>query len=210
MFVLPLPVGPVTSTMPHGFLTSRRNRVERVGLEAERAHVELAAPRGRAGASTTFSPKSVGRIDTRKSMSRLRPRSTNRALMRPSCGSRFSAMSSRAMILMRETIGSRNLMAGVITDVQLAVDAEADPHVLLVRLDVDVARALLNGRQHQRVDQLDDRRFAALLLERRRVDLLGVGDDLEVVVVRAELLERTRWPGPTPSRSTAGFSAFAP
>ena len=50
---------------------------------------------------------------------------------------------------------------------QLAVDAEPDPHLFLVRLDVDVARALLNGRQHQRVDELDDWRLAALPLERR-------------------------------------------
>ena len=73
---------------------------------------------------------------------------------------------------------------------QLAVDAEPDPHVLLVRLDVDVARALLNRRQHQRVDELDDRRLAALPLERRGVDFLGVGHDLDVVVLSAEFLER--------------------
>ena len=32
--------------------------------------------------------------------------------MRPSCGSRFSAMSSFAMIFTRETIGSRNFSGG--------------------------------------------------------------------------------------------------
>ena len=72
------------------------------------------------------------------------------------------------------------MSAGDITACSCAVDAEPDPHVLFVRLDVDVARALLNGREHQRVDELDDGRFAALLLERGRVDFLGVGDDLEV------------------------------
>ena len=35
--------------------------------------------------------------------------------MRPSCGSRFSAMSSFAMILTREVIASRNFIGGAIT-----------------------------------------------------------------------------------------------
>src|SRR2546430_2131 len=48
---------------------------------------------------TPFSPKRVGKTDTRKSTSRLAP-SFN--LIRPSCGSRRSAMSSLDMILMRE------------------------------------------------------------------------------------------------------------
>ena len=53
---------------------------------------------------TTFSPKSVGRTETRKSMSRFLP---SLSLMRPSCGRRRSAMSSFAMILMREMIALR-------------------------------------------------------------------------------------------------------
>ena len=62
---------------------------------------------------TIFSPNSVGRHETRKSISLLRPLSLKRILMRPSCGSRFSAMSSFAMILMRETIASRNFIGGL-------------------------------------------------------------------------------------------------
>ena len=62
--------------------------------------------------STIFSPNSVGRDETRKSISLPRPASLNRILMRPSCGSRFSAMSSFAMILTREAIGSRNFSGG--------------------------------------------------------------------------------------------------
>ena len=46
---------------------------------------------------TMPSPWIIGMIDTRTSISR----SCTRILMRPSCGSRFSAMLSRAMILMR-------------------------------------------------------------------------------------------------------------
>ncbi|MND08246.1 hypothetical protein D3C83_307380 [compost metagenome] len=61
---------------------------------------------------TIFSPKSVGRQDTRKSMSLAAPLSWKRILMRPSCGSRFSAMSNLAMILMREVMASRNFIGG--------------------------------------------------------------------------------------------------
>ena len=62
---------------------------------------------------TIFSPKSVGRHETRKSMSFEWPLSEKRILMRPSCGSRFSAMSSFAMILMRDVIASRIFIGGL-------------------------------------------------------------------------------------------------
>ena len=61
---------------------------------------------------TIFSPNSVGRHETRKSMSRFWPWSWKRILMRPSCGRRFSAMSSFDMILMREVMASRNFIGG--------------------------------------------------------------------------------------------------
>jgi len=51
---------------------------------------------------TVFSPKATGTVDTRISASRsssLRP-----ILMRPSWGRRFSAISSRARLLIREVI----------------------------------------------------------------------------------------------------------
>ena len=61
---------------------------------------------------TIFSPNNVGRHETRKSMSLVWPLSLKRILMRPSCGRRFSAMSSFAMILMREVIASRIFSGG--------------------------------------------------------------------------------------------------
>ncbi len=48
------------------------------------------------------SPWIIGMTDTRTSISRPRTRS----LMRPSCGSRFSAMFSRAMIFRRLMIAA--------------------------------------------------------------------------------------------------------
>ena len=64
---------------------------------------------------TIFSPKSVGRQDTRKLISLVAPSTAKRILIRPSCGSRFSAMSSFANVLMREVIASRNFIGGAIT-----------------------------------------------------------------------------------------------
>ena len=56
---------------------------------------------------TTFSPNCVGTDETRRSRSRERSSTRSRILMRPSWGSRFSEMSSFAMILRREMSGSR-------------------------------------------------------------------------------------------------------
>ena len=74
--------------------------------------------------------------------------------------------------------------------------------------------------EHQRVDQADDRRLAALPLERRGVDLLGAVDDLEVSSCRveAQILERPRltmsaltpcrWP-PAPAAASPKYCAIA-
>ena len=76
--------------------------------------------------------------------------------------------------------------------VENAVDAVADAQLLLVGLDVDVARALLNRRHQDDVDQLDDRRFLALLGERLGADLFELLEDLDVAGVgeRRHVFER--------------------
>ena len=53
-----------------------------------------------------FSPKSVGRVETRKSIALV---FESTIFMRPSCGTRFSEMSIREITLMREA--SFSLMA---------------------------------------------------------------------------------------------------
>ena len=65
--------------------------------------------------------------------------------------------------------------------VEDAVDAVADAQLLLVRLDVDVARALLDRRHQHDVDEPHDRRFFALLGERLGADLLQLLENLDVV-----------------------------
>ena len=61
--------------------------------------------------STIFSPNSVGSVETRKSMTRLPIFS----LMRPSCGTRRSAMLSCAMILKREMSAAFSFIGGFMT-----------------------------------------------------------------------------------------------
>ena len=62
--VLPEPVGPVTSTMPYGFITASIRSFSARGSmpNFSRSSVRLPLSRIR---STTFSPNSVGSVDTR-------------------------------------------------------------------------------------------------------------------------------------------------
>ena len=90
------------------------------------------------------------------------------------------------MILTRETIASRILHRRRHDVVEDAVDAVADAQLLLVRLDVDVARALLDRRHQHDVDQPDDRRVLALPGQRLGADLLQLLEDLDVVGAAAE------------------------
>ena len=62
--------------------------------------------------STTFSPKSVGQTETRKSISLPLP---SWSLMRPSWGRRRSEMSRWLMILRRLIMAARSRMGGFIT-----------------------------------------------------------------------------------------------
>ncbi len=114
MLVLPLPVGPVTSTMPQGLLIATSSFLSESSSNPSFVMSSISFDLSRRR-MTIFSPKSVGRHDTRKSMSLETPSSEKRILMRPSWGRRFSEISSFAMILTREVIASRILSGGDIT-----------------------------------------------------------------------------------------------
>ena len=64
--------------------------------------------------------------------------------------------------------------------VEKTVHAVPDAQLLLVWLDVNVARAFLNGRHQQHVHELDDRRLFALFGERLGADLLELFEHLDV------------------------------
>src|SRR5262249_34518086 len=120
---------------------------------------------------TTFSPNCAGTVETRRSRSRERSSTRRRILIRPSCGSRFSEMSSLAMIFKREISRARGRRHDVVKD---PVDAEADAELLLVRLDVDVRGARLQRLDEDQVGELDDRGGLGGLGQVDEVDLLAL------------------------------------
>ncbi len=61
---------------------------------------------------TIFSPYSVGSVDTRKSIARFLLKTS---FMRPSCGTRFSEMSSRLITLIRDATLSLMASGGCTT-----------------------------------------------------------------------------------------------
>ena len=66
------------------------------------------------------------------------------SMMRPSCGRRFSLMSSFAMIFTREVMASFNLSGGDMMRLQHAVNTEAHAEFFFVRLHVNVAGPALH------------------------------------------------------------------
>ena len=124
---------------------------------------------------TASSPCTLGMIDTRKSI--VLP--GIRTLKRPSCGTRFSAMSSSAITLMREMIELWNCLRDrPHRRLQHAVDPVLHVHRVVAGLDVDVARAPLDRGVDRRVDQPDD-----------RADVAGQPLDGEVLVAGLVVLE---------------------
>ena len=105
--LLPEPVGPVTRKMPCGLCNSWRNCAVSSRLKPRRSSVRrawfLSSSR-----STTRSPQAEGMVETRTSIAR--PPSSS--AIRPSCGTRFSAMSSRAITLIRDTSSEASLRPG--------------------------------------------------------------------------------------------------
>ena len=109
--VFPLPVGPVTRTMPYGSVMARRKRCRSRGLKPNRSSRRSETPAVIASLSrirtTTASPNTLGKIDTRKSTVLRSIRSRNR----PSCGIRRSAMSSSDITFRREISGACNFVS---------------------------------------------------------------------------------------------------
>ena len=95
--VLPEPVGPVTRMMPCGDFVMAFQRTLS-SSEKPRSVKSLTMTSGSNTRITSFSPKAVGNVDNRNSVS---SPSAVRVLMRPSCGRRFSTTSMRPRILMR-------------------------------------------------------------------------------------------------------------
>ena len=108
--VFPEPVGPVTSTMPCGWASSRVKRFSVSPSMPTAARLSLAPLLSRSR-STARSPCALGSVLTRTSIARVPIRSE----IRPSCGNRFSAMSRSAIIFRREISAACNARLGLTT-----------------------------------------------------------------------------------------------
>ena len=131
--------------------------------------------------ATIFSPNSVGQVLTRKSIARFLEM---RILMRPSCG--HAALGD---VEPRHDLDARGELDGqlhrrVRDFFQVAVEAQADAIGLLVRLEVDVRRAFLDGVQQHLVDEAHDRRvFDVVAADRVLLEILVAAGDVEVLQV---------------------------
>jgi hypothetical protein len=111
---------------------------------------------------TASSPCALGMIETRKSMVLPRTLQLEAAVLRHALlgdvefGHHLDARDDRAV----EALGDRPHRR-----LQHAVDAVLHVHRIVLRLDVDVARAALDGREDHRVDQ---RMIGAVSLVSRR------------------------------------------
>ncbi len=95
--------------------------------------------------------------------------------MRPSCGRRFSAMSSRDMVLMRDTIAACTILGMVWMSCSTPSMRKRIRRPVALGLDVDVARAGVEGVLEHELDRVDDVLVARL--------------DLGLVLHAHELLE---------------------
>ncbi len=103
--VLPLPVGPVTSTMPSGLAMIILSRLSAASSRPSPSSDTMPFCRSRMR-STRFSPCVVGCEATRKSIGRPDKRSE----MRPSCGARVSAMFMLLITFRRTTMAGQKLL----------------------------------------------------------------------------------------------------
>ena len=141
---------------------------------------------------TTFSPYTVGSVDTRRSTAT--PSTVN--VIRPSLGTRRSAMSMSAITF------SREITPGMI-DLGWRMRCCSTPSIrkrmrrsCLGRLDVDVRCAFLDRLQDDEVDELHDRGFlddgaqgGQVGVVVRRVVHRDLGDAVDLVVQLAPLLQ---------------------
>ncbi len=191
VFVLPEPVGPGDEHHAPRLLDRRLELGERLGLEAELRHVEhqlvlveethddlLAEERRQARHAEVDVLRHAVVLEADLDAAVLR-----QALLRD--------------VELRHDLDARRdrvaeLHRRLHDVVEQAVDAVADAQLLLVRLDVDVAGALLDRRHQDDVHQLDDRRLLALLGEHLGADLLELLEDLDVAGVAEDrhVLER--------------------
>ena len=193
MLVLPLPVGPVTSTIPQGRRMFASSRASAAGSKPSRVRSRARWARSRSRSTILLTEE---RRQTRHPEIDLPCRAPlaspdpDPAVLRKAplrdveLGHHLDARGDRVAHRRRR----RQCM------LQHAVDAVPDPQLVLVRLDVDVACAPLDRRGQDDVDEPDHRGFVAGRSRRR-------GRLSDVAWVR---LADARPAAPPPPRSSRG------
>ncbi len=131
---------------------------------------------------TIFSPQSVGRTDTRKSIF-----STLAEFQLDTSVLREAALGDVELAHDLETRCDRVLeleRRGHLLD-EDAVDAVTNAELLLVRLDVNIARALLDRVEQDHVHEPDDGRVLARFFELEGVHVLFLAGELDLRLVEA-------------------------
>ena len=151
--VLPEPVGPVTRMMPCGLADHLAPALRSSSSEKPSSLKSLTSTSGSKIRITSFSPKAVGRVDRRSSTSSPSGvRGLDAAVLRAALLDHVHAPEDLDAAGHRRHHRRRDL----VDLVQHAVDAEAHVADVAPRLDVDVARALLEGVLEQPVADVDD------------------------------------------------------
>ena len=119
---------------------------------------------------TTLSPNTVGKVETRMSIST--PRTT--VLMRPSCGNRRSAMSSLAMIFMRVVSAARSVAGHESLLLQKSVDSISNGDGVASGFDVHVGCTTLDRPCDDLVHEPNDRRFVGDIAQPLDVEFAAV------------------------------------
>src|SRR3989454_1075650 len=156
--VLPLPVGPVTSTMPYGSVMARRNRRRSSTWKPKRSSRSAATPAAMYSLSririTTTSPNALGRIETRKSTAFRAQRHRNPPVGGPQP---FGDVQLRHHLDPRDQRGVELEVQRIERRRKDPVNPILDVHRPISSLHVNIARPPLQGVQHNRVHELDHR-----------------------------------------------------
>jgi hypothetical protein len=150
--VLPEPVGPVTSTMPDCAPAPRET------AEACRRHANAVEPAHARTLVEQTHHRRLAIIGGQGRQPHVNRVSFSRTLKRPSCGKRFSEMSSPAISFSRCARRSTNAFVSLGLGLQHAVHPHSNLQTDFLGLDMNVRGADLHGVFEQRLQQTDHRR----------------------------------------------------
>jgi hypothetical protein len=155
--------------------------LERLGVEAELRHVELQVALVEEPHDDLLAPDRRQDADAEVHLAPLAELELDAPVLREAALGDVE----RRHDLEAAAIAFFSLSGGVISSRSTPSMRYAHAELLLVRLDVDVARALLDGVEQHHVDEADDGGVLARLLELEEVDVLLLAGEVDLVLVEA-------------------------